>query len=188
MESSKKMQETNQEEARLKGISHEKESADDSELSQQLDACKSSLQEWQEKYMRLSADLENFKRRMEKEQQLWREMAQADLLIPLLGIVDNFDRAMEHKDKSLAAAGSSIPEELNSWVDGVAMIHGSLADFLVNAGVKEVFYDTFDPSFHDALMQVDSDAHASGAIVDVMEKGYLLNERVLRPAKVSVAK
>ncbi len=167
--------------ARLKGISQEKAYSDSDQLSQDLVACNASVQEWKEKYMRLSADLENFKRRIAKEQQMWREMAQADLLLKLLTIIDNFDRAMEHKDPQSS-------EEIKSWMEGIAMIYGSFGEFLKSVGVKEVPCKVFDPSYHDALMQVDSDEHKSGAIVMVMEKGYMLGDRVIRPARVSVAK
>ena len=68
------------------------------------------------------------------------------------------------------------------------MIHDSFTEYLKTAGVTEMPYDQFDPEQHEALIQVDSDDHDAGAIVTVMEKGYLLNDRVLRPAKVSVAK
>jgi molecular chaperone GrpE len=180
-------------EARLKGISSEKDSADNEAISKELEACNASIQEWQEKYIRLSADLENFKRRTAKEQQMWREMAQADLLLKLLNIVDNFDRAMEHHEPYFASADAvegqaKSPEELKSWMEGIAMIYGSFGSFIKSTGIKEVPYDVFDPSYHDALVQVDSDKHTSGDIVSVMEKGYMLNDRVLRPAKVSVAK
>jgi len=182
MKKAKNMQDAKKQDVRLKGISKEKASSGSQDmLSKELDACNATIKEWQEKYMRLSADLENFKRRTEKEQQLWREMAQADILLKLLTIVDNFDRAMEHKSQQ-------SPEELKSWAEGIAMIYGSFGEFLKSVGVQEVPYDVFDPSYHDALMQVDSDTHESGAIVTVLEKGYMLGDRVLRPAKVSVAK
>lgn len=176
------------EEARLKGRSSEKDvednpsaSAQQGTVSNELDLCRTSLQDLQEKYLRLSADFENFKRRMLKEQQMWREMAQADLLRSLLTIVDNFDRAMAHKEQQ-------SPQEIKSWVEGVAMIYGLFNDFLTSAGVKEVPCEMFDPALHEALMHVDSDKHESGAVVTVMEKGYMFGDRVLRPAKVSVAK
>ena len=181
MGTSKNIHDTKKKEARLKGISPDKGSADNEAVSKELEICNATIKNWQEKYMRLSADLENFKRRTEKEQQMWREMAQADILLKLLTIIDNFDRAMEHKDQQ-------SPEELKSWGKGIAMIYGSFGSFLKSVGIKEVPYDVFDPSYHDALMQVDSDKHESGAIVTVMEKGYMLNDKVLRPAKVSVAK
>lgn len=150
------------------------------ETAEQLNQCKVTLAEWQEKYARLTADLENYQKRTVRERSAWAESAQEKILTPLLSIVDNFDRAMEFKPE--------VPQELQAWVDGIAMMYGSLGDFLKNAGVKEVSYDTFDPEFHEALIQVDSDQKESSQIVEIMEKGYLLNDRVLRPAKVSVAK
>ncbi len=175
------MNDTKKQDTSIKGKSQSQPQKESDTLLQELDACKLSVKEWKEKYVRLSSDLENFKRRIAKEQQMWAQLAKADLLISLLAIVDNFDRAMEHKDVEL-------PEELQSWVDGIEMIHTSIGEFLTKAGVKEVSYDQFDPSYHEALLHVDSDKHKSGQIVEVMEKGYMLNDRVLRPAKVSVAK
>lgn len=152
----------------------------ENETENQLNQCKVTLAEWQDKYARLTADLENYQKRTVKERSAWAESAQEKLLLPLLSIVDNFDRAMELKPE--------VSEDMQSWVDGIAMMYTAFGDFLKNAGVKEVSYDSFDPEFHEALMQVDSDEKESGQIVQIMEKGYMLNDRVLRPAKVSVAK
>ncbi len=149
-------------------------------VEHKLEQCQISLAEWQEKYARLTADLDNFKKRTLKERAMWDETARAELLIGLLSIVDNFDRAMEQQQE--------VPAELQSWADGIQMIHDSFTEYLKTAGVTEMPYDQFDPEQHEALIQVDSDDHDAGAIVTVMEKGYLLNDRVLRPAKVSVAK
>jgi molecular chaperone GrpE len=150
------------------------------DTAEQLNQCKATLAEWQEKYARLTADLENYKKRTMKERSAWGESAQVVLLSELLSIVDNFDRAIEHQ--------TEVPQELQAWADGIAMIHTAFKEFLKNAGVKEVPYNYFNPEYHEALMQVDSDAQEVGEIVDIMEKGYMLNDRVLRPAKVSVAK
>lgn len=150
------------------------------ETKELLTQCQSTLAEWQEKYARLTADLENYQKRTTKERSAWADAAQEKVLLPILSIVDNFDRAMEHSIE--------VPAESQSWVDGIGMIYSSFKEFLKNAGVQEVSYDTFNPELHEALMQVDSDETESGDIVSVMEKGYMLNEKVLRPAKVSVAK
>ncbi len=152
----------------------------ENETENQLNQCKVTLAEWQDKYARLTADLENYQKRTVKERSAWAQSAQEKLLTPLLSIVDNFDRAMELKPE--------VSQEMQSWVDGIAMIHTAFGDFLKDAGVAEVSYDSFNPEFHEALMQVDSDEKESGQIVQIMEKGYVLNDRVLRPAKVSVAK
>ncbi len=159
-------------------IREQSESATDTYV--QLEQCKVSLAEWQEKYARLSADLENFRRRTAKERIEWSQMAQAKLLTALLGIVDNYDRAM--------ALALNVPAELKSWHDGISMIHASFHDYLKNAGVKEMEYTIFDPERHEALIQVESNQKEPGHIVEVLEKGYVLNDVVLRPAKVSVAK
>lgn len=138
----------------------------------ELDTCKAALADWQSKYALLAADFENYKKRMLKDQTSFAVHSQAALLGNLLFIVDNFDRAMEHEiDK-----------------DGIAMIYESLAEFLQKVGVKEIACDIFNPEFHEALIQVESADHKEGEIVEVMEKGYMLGDRVLRPAKVSVAK
>ena len=164
------------------GETQEQEAPAESEnLTEQLQQCQLTLAEWQEKYARLTADLDNYKKRTIKERSAWAETAQMPLLVDLLAIVDNFDRAMEHQIED-------VPEEMRSWVDGMQMIHAAFKDFLKNAGVQEVLYKQFNPEYHEALLHVDSAEHDAGAIVEVMEKGYVLNDRVLRPAKVSVAK
>lgn len=172
-----------QQDQQEKASSIEKEAvstATSKDEQQKLEQCQIALAEWQGKYTRLSADFENFKKRIIKERSIWDETARADLLIKLLAIVDNFDRAMQHQQE--------FPEELKTWADGIKMIHQSFKEYLQSSGVKEVPYESFNPEFHEALMQVDSEDHKAGNIVSVMEKGYLLNDRVLRPAKVSVAK
>lgn len=141
-------------------------------LAANLQKCTAERNEWKNQALRASADLNNFQRRISKEQMQWRTLAQADILKKLLPIVDNFDRAVEHD-----------PEN-----EGVNMLHKSFHDLLKDANVKEVAYETFDPQYHEALLQVDSEDKESGFIVAVMEKGYTLDEHVLRPAKVSVAK
>lgn len=146
-----------------------------------LDVCTQELAHWQGKYARLSADFENYKRRMVKEQSSWMLIARAQLLTDLLSTLDNFDRAMEHTDEKKDV-------DMQRWADGIKMIHQSFHDYLDNVGVKQVPYDLFDPSYHEALLHVDSKEHKPGDIVQVMEKGYVLGDRVLRPAKVSVAK
>ncbi len=152
-------------------------------VERELANCRQSVTEWQEKAARLAADFENYKKRMVKEQAGWIQSARIALLSNLLNVTDNFDRAMEHK-KTMQMDGAGMKE----WSDGIAMIHAAFQEFLKKAGVQEVPYDVFDPVYHEALMHVASDKHTTGDIVEVLEKGYLMGEHVLRPAKVSVAK
>lgn len=144
-----------------------------------LEQCQAALADWQDKYARLSADLENYRKRVAKEQASLAVHAQASLLVSLLSIVDNFDRAMAHQP--------AVSAETSSWMHGIAMIHNSFKDLLAKAGVVEVSYEQFNPELHEALMQVEGSGKESGTIITVLEKGYKLGDRVLRPAKVSVA-
>lgn len=153
------------------------------DVEQELTECKNSLRECQDKYVRLSADLENFKRRISKEQATWAHEARAKLIVQLLATVDNFDRAMEHHDPDQQSL-----QEMKEWARGITLTHRALTEFLKHAGVQEVSYDLFDPTHHEALLQVESPEHATGHIVRVLQKGYLLNDRVIRPARVTVAK
>lgn len=149
-------------------------------LEKELNECRVEHAEWKERYLLLSADFANFKRRTSKEQATWAQDAKATVLAELLGIVDNVDRALEHRVETT--------EEVQSWLQGFDMIQRSLHAFLKKSGVEEVSYETFDPHCHEALMEVESDQHQPGQIVTVLQKGYTLGDRVLRPARVSIAK
>lgn len=152
-------------------------------VQEELDNCKVEVTQWKSKFVHLNADFENFKRRMVEQQRLWVGTAQAEILTDLLDIVDNFERALtEHKKQEKT-------EENKSWIEGFTLIYQSLIALLHKFGVEEITqHDTFNPVYHEALMQIDSPYHETGAIVDVMQKGYRLKDKVLRPAKVSVAK
>ena len=164
--------------------------AQDNDQSQKIDKLKSSLEacevacnEWQDKYMHVSADLQNFKRRVEKEQVAWARQAKAEVLLNLLAIVDDFDRALSEHSKREHTA------DLDNWFEGFELIGKSLYKFLHQMDVIEIDQmSTFDPNLHEAIAQVDSDQHTSGNIVDVVQKGFMFNGEVLRPAKVTVAK
>lgn len=151
-------------------------------LQAQLEACKATSEQWQNRYIQLSADMQNYKRRMEKEQLTWTRRAQETLLLQLLPIVDDFDRAIaEHKKHSGG--------ELTAWMVGFEMISKELYKFLSAARVTEITRQgAFDPILHEAIAQVDAPEVASGDIVEVIQKGYLLGDEVLRPAKVTVAR
>lgn len=134
-----------------------------------------AVEEWKQKYAYLSADFENFKRRSLKEYEGMRTDVYARFLKPLLGVMDDFERA-------LAATTNETDKQ------GFSFIAKSIEKLLKEAGVTEMHADTiFDPEKHEALLHVQSPEHQSGQIVSVLQKGYLLNSTVLRPAKVSVA-
>lgn len=152
--------------------------------SDELKLCKAELSTYQDKYTRLQADFDNFKRRTDKEKISWISSAQSAVLVDLLSIVDDFDRAMSEAKKA-----SVDNAAIASWIRGFELIDKSFYKLLNKYGVQEMKdYATFDPEKHEALMHVDSADHKTGEIVQVLQKGFMVKDTVLRPAKVSVAK
>jgi molecular chaperone GrpE len=157
----------------------EKTSSDD-QHEQALNACQTELSDCKENYKRLSADFQNFKKRLQKEQSSLQHMLQADVLLKILPVIDNFDRALQERPEQEAGC--------KAWLEGFELIRKELYAVLEYYGVKEIeSTDEFNPEYHEAVMQVESDNHEPGDIVEVLQKGYMIGDRVLRPAKVSVA-
>lgn len=131
----------------------------------------------QAQYMRLMADFQNFKRRTEKEKSDIYAFANEKIVSELLNVIDNFERALLH-----GAAGDSFAEGMN-------MIFKQLQGVLEQAGVKEIeaLGLDFDPNFHNAVMTEDSAEYESGKVTEVLQKGYTLNSKVIRPSMVKVA-
>lgn len=151
-------------------------------ISEDLTACMIELADVKEKYLRLIADFQNYKKRAEKDRIEWIDRSKGDVLVGVLSIVDNFDRAFEE-------ARHTSDERLSQWMRGFELIHKELYDFLKNQHVELVTQNQiFDPVVHEAIAQVEVEGKASGEVVDVFEKGFMLKGKVLRTAKVTVAK
>jgi molecular chaperone GrpE len=150
----------------------------DNASSSELAQCKQDTAMWRDQASRLFADFDNYKKRMEKEQFSWMQTAQVAILKDLLTVVDNFDRALSVKTDATADVYA-----------GIEMIYKSVNQLLHQYGVKEFSnYEDFNPEFHEALMDVESPDHTTGKIVQVLEKGFMIKDKVLRPAKVMIAK
>jgi molecular chaperone GrpE len=146
------------------------------------DKSQAAIAEWAEKYLTLTADFENYKKRVNSERADWAHEAQKRIILDLLEIVDNFERALEQEKKRETTQESS-------WLAGFEMIYQSLEKLLTKFGVQPITdFSIFNPKYHEALMSVESDTYPSGEIVQVLQKGYMMNDKVLRPATVSVAK
>lgn len=145
------------------------------DFAKHLAECQTQVNEWKDRALRTAADYENFKKRSEKERLMWISNAQSSVLLDLISIVDDFDRAFaQPSDQSRA---------------GFELIYKSLQKILQKYGVQEIKdVAQFDPVKHEAIMQVETPDHKQGDIVQVLEKGYAFKGEVLRPAKVSVAK
>ncbi|NMC45166.1 MAG: nucleotide exchange factor GrpE [candidate division Zixibacteria bacterium] len=133
-----------------------------------------------ERYLRLAADFDNFRKRTAREFDELTRAANARLLQSLVAVVDDFERALEDE----AARG-----EAEAYRRGVELIYGKLQDLLQRerVTVMEVIGRPFDPAWHEALMQQPSDEYPEGTVSGVVQKGYLLGDKVLRHARVVVS-
>ena len=153
------------------------ENADTAEAAEEKKEATAEEEALNVKYMRLMADFQNFKRRTEKEKNDIYAFANEKIVSELLNVIDNFERALLH-----GAEGDSFAEGMN-------MIFKQLQGVLEKAGVKEIeaLGLDFDPNFHNAVMTEDSTEYESGKVTEVLQKGYTLNSKVIRPSMVKVA-
>ena len=135
----------------------------------------SQKEEAEQKLLRMQADFDNFRRRSRQEKEDIIKNANKELLMTLLPVLDNFERALENKDNS-------------SFAQGVDMIYRQLIMLLEQKGLTkiEALDAEFDPAFHEALMQDEVDEDHKGKVTAVIQTGYLLNGVLLRPAGVKV--
>jgi molecular chaperone GrpE len=133
-------------------------------------------------YQRATADFQNYKRRIERERVEWAHTAQADTIEKILPVVDDLERA-------IATAQQTPTAENAAWIEGFELILKNLKKKLTEMGVEEVpATGEFNPEFHEALMNVDSQDHQSNHIVQVLSRGYSLKGKVIKHARVSVAR
>ena len=128
------------------------------------------------KYQRLMADFQNYKRRTEKEKNDIYAYANEKLILGLLEVIDNFERAVL----------SETADE--KYAEGMEMIFKQLKGVLEKSGLEEIkaLGEGFDPNFHNAVMTEDNDQFESGSVTEVLQKGYTLNGKVIRPSMVKV--
>jgi molecular chaperone GrpE len=136
--------------------------------------------EWHDKYLRLSAEFDNYRKRTLKEKADLIRLANEDLLRDILPVVDDFERGMDSMDKS---------QDVDALKEGVHLIHRRFLEFLKQKGIKEIEAkdQPFNIDFHEAMTKIPAPSKdLKGKVVDVIEKGYILNEKVVRYAKVVV--
>lgn len=136
--------------------------------------------DFKDRWLRKSAEFDNYRKRVERERREQADQAVVDLLQELLLVVDDFDRALT------VDAG----EGGGAYRKGVELIHGKLHDLLRKQGLKAIdaLGADFDPNIHQAVVHEDSPEHREGEVIGELRKGYVLNDRLLRPAMVKVAK
>jgi molecular chaperone GrpE len=134
-----------------------------------------NLRAWQ----RTAADLSNYRRRTDDERETVARFANALLISKLLSVLDDFDRALENVP----------PDTDDAWVDGVRLVERKLRNVLESEGVTpiEATGMPFDPNLHEAVVHEDTADHPDNQVIDELQRGYRLHDRVLRPALVRVA-
>jgi molecular chaperone GrpE len=136
-----------------------------------------NLDGWQ----RSQAEFQNFKKRIQREQEQFLQDAKGTIIKRYLDIMDDLARALKNRPADSLGA---------DWADGIDLIYRKLVNYLESEGVTRMEAEglMFDPQFHEAISQEESPDHESGQIIEVLNEGYLIGERVLRPAVVRVAK
>ncbi len=151
------------------------------ELRKKLEEKEKEIKGHHDRLLRLAADFENYKKRAAKEKEDWTKFANEDLIRAILPFIDNLERAVNHAEK-VADTGVLI--------EGVRLTIQQLLQGLNRFGLStfESVGKPFDPTVHEAMLVVETDKHEPNQVVEEFQKGYFLNERLLRPATVSVSK
>jgi molecular chaperone GrpE len=149
-------------------------------LKEALEVKEKEAKENYDRYLRAVAELDNYRKRAARDKADIIKYGKEDLVKDILPFLDSLDRALTHADASDALAFKS----------GIALIQDQLLGCLKKHGVEKIesVGADFDPNFHEALMQMDSADHQDNQVVSEMEKGYLLNGRLIRPSRVCVCK
>ncbi|SHJ46194.1 molecular chaperone GrpE [Geosporobacter subterraneus DSM 17957] len=168
-------------EATREELKEQQQAYQDEELRDLLEKKNEEIEEINNKYLRISADFQNYKRRVEKEKSDIYSFANEKLILELLPAVDNLERAV-----------GVIAEEGNkdaALTKGIEMILQQLLDTMKNNGLEEIkaLGQDFDPNLHHAVMQEASDTEEGNKVLEVYQKGYTLNGKVIRPSMVKVS-
>ncbi|MBD3181285.1 nucleotide exchange factor GrpE [Candidatus Poribacteria bacterium] len=159
----------------------DEEGKSESETDQEIAQMQQELEQADNMMLRLAAELDNYKKRVAKERESLVKYAAQEIIVSLLPVLDNFERAIESADKS---------KDFKSFLDGVKMIYKSMYDALERKGVCRIdaVGEEFDPNVHEAVTQIDSEKYPENTVAQELQKGYMLHDRVIRPAMVAVSK
>lgn len=150
--------------------------------NKEVEALNNYIKELEEKILREKAELINYRRRKDEEISSMLKYSDEDMIRELLPIVDNFERAIKLDNNDLS-------DELSKFLDGFKMIYTSIINILNKYEVKAIDGSSkpFDPSYHQAVLTEKVDGVESGIVIEILQKGYLYKDRVLRPAMVKVS-
>ncbi|WP_436335031.1 nucleotide exchange factor GrpE [Bacillus velezensis] len=158
---------------------HEETAGQEEALQHQIDELQGLLDEKENKLLRVQADFENYKRRSRLEMEAAQEYRSQNVVTEILPALDNFERALQVEAES---------EQTKSLLQGMEMVRRQLMDALEKEGVEaiEAVGQEFDPNLHQAVMQVEDENFGSNIVIEELQKGYKLKDRVIRPSMVKV--
>jgi molecular chaperone GrpE len=158
------------------------EEGDTNENTDPVKKSKAELAELKDKYLRLYADFENYRKRTAKESLELRKVAGQEILSSLLPVMDDFDRAKQIAEK---------PDSKETFSEGIQLLYHKLQSFLKQKGLQKMESngEVFDPELHEAITEIPAPSEDMvGKVIDTVEPGYFLNEKIIRYAKVVVGK
>ena len=156
------------------------EKEEERDIAKELGECKKLAQDYLAGWKRERADFLNFKKDESERIQKAIQLSEVDIIKTFLPVIDN-----------LHLLGKHVPKEVDKcWLDGFKNIQEQIAKFLEKSGVKEIecVDKEFDPNIHEAVEHIEKEGLKSGLIAEVLQKGYILNNKIIRPSKVKVIK
>lgn len=156
----------------------EQETEESTVTNEEVEKLQEEKRQLEERALRLQAEFENFKKRTQREKEAAQKYKAQDLVNDLLPVKDNFDRALD----------TEVDEASKGFKEGIEMVYKQLTEALTSHGVEEIATvgEEFDPNLHHAVMQANDENYDSNIVVEELQKGYSLKDRVIRPAMVKV--
>lgn len=151
---------------------------DESEaLKRQIEEAEAKASEFKDSWLRSQAEFQNYRKRVERDNELMKSTMKGDIIKKVLPVLDDLERALQN-----------CPDD-DAWASGIELIARKLQTIIESEGVKriEAKGEAFDPNFHEAISHEPADGVESGFVIEVVQNGYMLGERVIRPAMVRVA-
>jgi len=151
-------------------------------LEKEIESLKTELEDQNDSYLRAHADFDNYKKRVKRDAARSYQDAMSSILKIFLSVSDDIERALKNPPKE---------NEISSWINGIELIHQKLMSQMKNQGVERMNVkpgDQFDPNMHEAITQEEHPEYEDGQIIDVVQPGYQISDRVIRPAMVRVAR
>lgn len=152
-------------------------SAECDALKKKLEEAESKTSEYRDSWMRSQAEFQNYRKRIERDNEMMYVSMKGDIIKKVLPALDDLERALQNRRAE------------DAWADGIELIARKLQNMLETEGVKKIqaVGEEFDPNFHEAISHEPADSVQSGHVIGVVQNGYMLGERVIRPALVRVA-